>query len=97
MIYMGYSSRRSRPIYTVAKLDQATDLDVFSIRWKEPFRREIVIAECKGGGNRPLDRIFWLTGVKKYVNADEALLVRHGTKWNIKDFAKLVWCSSFRH
>jgi hypothetical protein len=88
MTFMGYFSRRARPIYTVGRLDQATDLDVFSIRWKEPFRRELVIAECKSGSSRPLDRVFWLAGVRQFVSANEAFLVRHGTKWNIKDFAK---------
>ena len=33
-------------------------------------------------------RIFWLAGLKNYVKAKEALLVRKGTKWNIKEFAK---------
>ena len=38
--------------------------------------------------HRPLDRIFWLTGVRNYTGATQAFLVRKGTKWNIKDFAK---------
>jgi hypothetical protein len=48
----------------------------------------MLITECKGGEVGPLDRIFWLAGVKKYVGADEASLIRKVTKWNIKDFAK---------
>lgn len=87
-IFMGYFVRRGRPIYTVGNLDRATDLDVFSLRFVEPFSCEIIISECKSGGEGPIDRIFWLAGLKKYVNAKEALLVRKGTKWNIKEFAK---------
>ena len=87
-IFMGYFVRRGRPIYTVGNLDRATDLDVFSLRFVEPFRCEINIAECKSGGEGPIDRIFWLAGVKKFVDAKEATLVRKGTKWNIKEFAK---------
>jgi hypothetical protein len=88
LMFMGYFVRRGCPIYTIGSLDRATDLDVLAIRYTEPFRREMLIAECKGGREGPLDRVFWLSGVKTYVNATEAFLVRKGTKWNIKDFAK---------
>jgi hypothetical protein len=87
-IYMGYYVRRGRPIYTISNLDRATDLDLLSIRFVEPFRREIIITECKSGKVGPLDRIIWLSGLREYVGAKEALLVRKGTKWNIKEFAK---------
>ena len=89
-MFMGYFVRRARPIFTAGALAQATDLDVLAIRYVEPFRRQLITLECKGGGEGPLDRIFWLGGVKNFVKADEALLVRKNTKWNIKDFAKEV-------
>ena len=85
---MGYFVRRGRPIYTIGNLDRATDLDVYALRFVEPFSCEVIITECKSGGTGPLDRIFWLSGLKNYVKAKEALLVRKGTKWNIKEFAK---------
>lgn len=87
-IFMGYFVRRGCPIYTVANLDQATDLDVFALKYAQPFRRESIVSECKSGDVGPLDRIFWLSGVKQFVSAKEAFLVRKATKWNIKDFAK---------
>jgi len=87
-IFMGYFVRRGRPIYTIGNLDRATDLDVYALRYVEPFSCEVIITECKSGGAGPLDRIFWLSGLKNYVKAKEALLVRKGTKWNIKEFAK---------
>lgn len=86
---LGFFVRRGRDILTVNALDKATDLDVLAIRYSVPFRREIQIAECKDAVNAgPLDRIFWLNGVKQFVSADRATLVRRGTRWNIKDFAK---------
>jgi len=87
-IFSGYFVRRGCPIYTIAALDRATDLDVLSFKHVEMFRREMTIAECKSGSSAPLDRIFWLTGVRNYTSATQAILVRPGTKWNIKDFAK---------
>jgi len=86
-IHLGFYVRRTRELYTVGYLDQATDLDVFAIRYTEPFRREVQICECKSGGEGPLDRVFWIAGVKKYINATNATLVRKSTKWNIKNFA----------
>jgi hypothetical protein len=88
LLFMGFFVRRGCPIYTVAALDRATDLDVLALKYTEPFSREMIIAECKSGSEGPLDRIFWLSGVKQYSQAHRALLVRKGTKWNIKDFAK---------
>jgi hypothetical protein len=87
-IFSGFFVRRGCPIYTIAALDRATDLDVLAFRYSEPFRREMIITECKSGGAAPLDRIFWLTGVRNYMGATQAFLVIKGTKWNIKDFAK---------
>lgn len=87
-IFMGYFVRRGCPIYTIAALDRATDLDVLAIRFTEPFRCETTVTECKSGDTAPLDRIFWLAGVKSYMGASQAFLARKGTKWNIKDFAK---------
>ena len=95
-LHMGFFTRRGRELYTVGRLDTATDLDVLAIRYSEPFSREVRIAECKsGGGEGPLDRIFWLSGVKGYVAADCATLIRPATKWNIKDFAAEVGVELF--
>lgn len=87
-VFSGFFVRRGCPIYTVAALDRATDLDVLAFRYSEPFRREMIITECKSGDTAPLDRIFWLTGVRDYMRAVQAFLVLKGTKWNVKDFAK---------
>ena len=87
-IFSGFFVRRGCPIYTIAALDRATDLDVLAFRHSEMFRREMIVTECKSGNTAPLDRIFWLTGVRNYTGATQAFLVRKGTKWNIKDFAK---------
>src|SRR5215469_4393503 len=95
-LHMGFFSRRGRELYTVGRLDTATDLDVLGIRYTVPFSREVRIAECKtAGGEGPLDRIFWLSGVKKYIDADYATLIRPATKWNIKDFGTEVGVEVF--
>src|SRR5258708_29016874 len=89
-VWSDFFVRRGREIYTVAALDRATDLDVLAIRYSQSFQRDVQIAECKSDGDRPLDRIFWLSGVQRFVDAQRATLIRRSTKWNIKDFAKLA-------
>jgi len=84
-----YFVRRSIIIHTEASLNQATDLDVVAVKWIAPFKKHLQIAECKSGSKEgPLDRIFWLTGVRKYTGADAATLFRVDTKWDIKQFAR---------
>ncbi len=87
-VWMGYFVRRGREIYTTSRLDQATDLDVLAFRYRDAFSKETITIESKTGREGPLDRVFWLSGIKHYVGADRALLYRKPTKWNIRDFAK---------
>ncbi|WP_017687971.1 hypothetical protein [Paenibacillus sp. PAMC 26794] len=84
----GYFVRRGINIYTTGYIDTATDVDVLAIKYSDSFGRVMAISECKSGESKPLDRIFWLSGLKNYLNANRALLVRKPTRWNIKDFAK---------
>lgn len=87
-VWMGYFVRRGREIYTAGRLDQATDLDVLATKFGPLFAREVITIECKTGREGPLDRVFWLSGVRHYIGADRAILYRPPTKWNIRDFAK---------
>lgn len=88
-VWMGYFVRRGKEIYTTGRLDQATDLDVLALKYRALFSKEVITIESKTGKQGPLDRVFWMSGLRKYVNADRALLYRSvRTKWNIKDFAK---------
>jgi hypothetical protein len=84
----GYFVRRGINIYTIGNIDTATDIDVLAIKYSDSFGRSTIISECKSGESRPLDRVFWLSGLKNYLNASRAILVRKPTRWSIKDFAK---------
>ena len=48
-IFIGFFVRRGCPIYTIAALDRATDLDVLAFKHSEMFRREMIVTECKSG------------------------------------------------
>lgn len=86
--WQGYFVRRGVDIYTEGFQSQATDIDVLAVKLTSPFRKHLQIVECKSGKVGPLDRIFWLSGVKQYVGAEHATLVREDTKQDIKAFAR---------
>lgn len=54
----------------------ATDVDILATAYAQNFHRSIYHAECKGEKNaKVLDRVFWLTGVRKLLGAERSLLV----------------------
>lgn len=81
-----YFVRRGVFIYSDQYLNRGTDLDVLAVRFVPPFRRCVEIAECKSGSSRAMDRIFWLSGLRQHVGADDATYVREHTSWDVKEF-----------
>src|SRR6266851_7747524 len=73
----GYFVRRNVPVVESATRPQFTDIDVLGIRLDEEFNASYVVCECKSGitdGTR--ERLFWLSGVMKYLGADKGLFIR---------------------
>ena len=63
-----------------------TDIDVYSEFVQNDFSIEKNIADCKSGTNvKIFERLFWVKGVKEYLGASEAYLV----KKNISSKAKI--------
>lgn len=79
--YNGYFVRRNvdLPRYDYGKKtsDQYTDIDVLSLNITETFRDNLVICDCKSGkvAKNP-ERIFWLSGVMRYVSAKSGIFLR---------------------
>jgi hypothetical protein len=82
--------------------DIVTDLDVVAVDIDQRLRLSRSILECKSGQGQTqeLDRLFWLAGLRDYVHADRAGLVRssvssrgrqiaRGLGLNILDLSKL--------
>ena len=63
-----------------------TDIDVYSEFIQKDFLIEKSIADCKSGNNvKIFERLFWVKGVKEYLQASQAYLV----KKNISSKAKI--------
>ena len=58
--------------------DVLTDLDVMALDFDSRLRHSLSVFECKSGRGQAqeADRLLWLAGVKTYVRADRAVLVR---------------------
>lgn len=73
--YLDYFTRRSIPIrnYFFPEKVDLTDLDVIGINHSFDFKPKMIICECKTGhSHKSYDRILWLSGLKHYINANEA-------------------------
>jgi hypothetical protein len=71
--------------------DVATDVDVLAIDVDQRLRLTRSITECKSGqrSDEP-DRLFWLTGLAKFVGADRATLVRQASSQRGRDMATVL-------
>ena len=77
----GYFVRRNIPLirYEFGKKtnQQYTDVDVLGIKFDFNLNPHITICDCKSGSStKTSERIFWLSGVMKYFNADHGFFVR---------------------
>lgn len=77
LIYKGFCTYRNVLIYPFKQNHKiATDIDIYAISYNENFHSQIINVECKGGDDVDIfDRIFWLSGVKKILNADRSILL----------------------
>jgi hypothetical protein len=61
-----------------ATTDQYTDIDVLGIKIDQQFHQDIVICDCKSGATaKSAERLFWLSGVMKYLKSDKGYFLRH--------------------
>lgn len=80
-----------RHLYPSASPDHrmlATDIDVLVSEYVSGFQVTRRHAECKGGKTPLLDRILWLSGVKKLLGADGSYLITSDFDTEASDFAR---------
>ena len=79
--YNGYFTRKDVNLlrYSFGKKtdQQYTDIDVLGLRIDRHFMQRLIICDCKSGARaKTAERIFWLSGVMKYLNADQGFFLR---------------------
>ena len=68
--------------------DNITDLDVLGFSMHKDFTCKSIWADCKSGNARPLERISWINGVKRFANIDDVVFVKKGVRVSTKQFAR---------
>lgn len=92
--YNGYYVKRNLDLvkynsgYANGGQRQYTDVDVFGLRIGEGFRQSITICDCKSGTSASTnERIFWLSGVMSYLDAERGFFVR--SKLNERQYLEI--------
>ncbi len=68
--------------------DNITDLDVLGFSMHKDFTFKSIWADCKSGNARPLERISWINGVKRFADIDDVVFVKKGVRVSTKQFAR---------
>jgi hypothetical protein len=96
LFHNNYFSRRGIPLITYSyseKSNDITDIDVLGIRYNVDFSVNRIFADCKSNISpkskeaKPASRIFWITGLKKFLNYDIAYFCKPKINERMKDFA----------
>ena len=84
-----YLVRRAVPVRYGPKGQDATDIDVFGVKFTQLFQPHHIVCDCKERQrNRPYERIFWAKGLSGFVNAAETYVCLSKSSLDIVDFAK---------
>jgi len=68
----GYLVRRMIPLTYGPDNKDATDIDIFGVKFTNPFQPIRIICDCKDRQkSRPYERIFWARGLADFIHADE--------------------------
>lgn len=85
----GFLVKRDLKIAIESTPVDATDIDVFAIRFTEPFNEEKIVVDCKDKRKpRPFERVLWTSGLKKACEATRAIVVLPQAPWQAFAFAQ---------
>lgn len=90
LFFMGYIPKVGIKIKvdTSSKSEDITDLDVLGISINRDFQIVSTWVDCKSGRAKTLERIVWLTGMKKIYKTSNVWFVKSRVKETIKSFAR---------
>lgn len=83
-----FAERRLFPSASADHRMLATDVDVLISEYASGFHVTRRHVECKGGRIKLLDRILWLSGVRKLLHADTSYLVVSDYETDASEFAR---------
>jgi hypothetical protein len=84
----GYFVRQAIPITSDSNVEDATDIDIWGVRFLPPLRRSTAVVDCKYKTRpKPYERILWAKGMAAYVGADQVFIGVPKANWKAIDFA----------
>jgi hypothetical protein len=90
----GYFVRQAIPITSDSNVEDATDIDIWGVRFLPPLRRSTAVVDCKNKTrSKPYERILWAKGMAVYVGADQVFVGVPKANWKAIDFAHQVGIS----
>ncbi|HEY9204995.1 MAG TPA: hypothetical protein VIO58_03650 [Candidatus Methanoperedens sp.] len=73
----GYLVRKNVSIVESLDKHQYTDIDVLAIKIDEELNTNYLVCDCKSGMRaKTHERLFWLSGIMKYFNANQGIFLR---------------------
>jgi hypothetical protein len=82
-----FAERRLFPAADAKRQKLATDVDVLVSEYGSRFDLTRRHVECKGGKVPVLDRVLWLSGLRKLLEADASYLVLQDVHYEVARFA----------
>lgn len=84
----GFFVRRGVMLSVAAGTADATDIDLYAIRFNIPLSEERLIADCKDRKrSKPFERVLWTLGLATFAKATHSVVVLPKSIWQVRDFA----------
>jgi hypothetical protein len=84
----GYFVRQAVPVTSICSAEDATDIDVWGVKFLPPMRRSTAVVDCKNKArSKPYERILWAKGLAEYVGADQVFVGIPKANWTAIEFA----------
>jgi hypothetical protein len=85
----GYFVRQAIPVMSEAMVEDATDIDVWGIRFVPPMTHSVAVADCKYKRKpKTYERILWTKGMATYVGADHSFVGSPNANWKTIEFGR---------
>jgi hypothetical protein len=95
LFHMGYFTRTRLPLksFFYPEHIDITDIDVYAIKFDNDFNEHKILVDCKSGTSskqkesKPSNRVLWLSGLIKFLNASRGYFIKPQITDKFKDFA----------
>jgi hypothetical protein len=97
---MGYFVEIKVPLFVPSYIEKyrripASDVDVLGVRFDPAFAREVAVAECKSGEHEALEEVLKLQGIRDFLQAKAAYLVKERVHPNAREVGRKLGIDCF--